>query len=230
MARALVERFIDNTIVRLLDRLVDQDTSTGEYRGAMYGLGNAFGNILIHELKDIRSVGLASTAEDADYLGKGIIDTLEQQGKEVLLTVFWNKRFVPNVENNIPVAPIVKEFHEERNLKPEVLIVIKSIISSSCVVRTNLTRLIEETDPEKIFIVAPVLLADSIRNLEAGFTAQITEKFHYLYFAEDDEKTDEGFVIPGIGGDVYKRLGFNNQDSKNRYVPEIVKQRRYKRL
>ena len=35
-----------------------------------------------------------------------------------------------------------------------------------------------------------------------------------------------GIIIPGIGGEVYARLGFGTQDDKNRYTPELVKQRR----
>ncbi len=35
-------------------------------------------------------------------------------------------------------------------------------------------------------------------------------------------------VIPGIGGNVYLRLGWEGQDDKNKYIPEIVKTRRPK--
>jgi hypothetical protein len=35
-------------------------------------------------------------------------------------------------------------------------------------------------------------------------------------------------VIPGIGGMVYDRLGFQGQEEKKRYIPEIVKSRRSK--
>ncbi|HLO47808.1 MAG TPA: hypothetical protein VK211_05245, partial [Kamptonema sp.] len=58
------------------------------------------------------------------------------------------------------------------------------------------------------------------------FEKDIYEKFNFIYFAEDDERTQEGEVIPGIGGIVYERLGFEGQDDKNRYIPEIVKERR----
>lgn len=49
--------------------------------------------------------------------------------------------------------------------------------------------------------------------------------FQFFYFAKDDERTPEGEVIPGIGGNVYYRLGFEGQDSKNKYIPEVVKAR-----
>ena len=47
-----------------------------------------------------------------------------------------------------------------------------------------------------------------------------------MYLAEDDVKTPEGIIVPGIGGEVYARLGFGSQDDKNRSTPELVKQRR----
>ncbi|MGQ7846600.1 hypothetical protein ACUNV4_19110 [Granulosicoccus sp. 3-233] len=40
------------------------------------------------------------------------------------------------------------------------------------------------------------------------------------------DKSDTGEVIPGIGGNVYQRLGFGDQESKNRYTPDFVKERR----
>ncbi len=42
------------------------------------------------------------------------------------------------------------------------------------------------------------------------------------------KKTQDGMVEPGIGGDVYTRLGFSGQNAKNKYVPNIVKERRVK--
>jgi protein-tyrosine-phosphatase len=47
-----------------------------------------------------------------------------------------------------------------------------------------------------------------------------------VYLAEDDVKTPEGIIVPGIGGEVYARLGFGSQDDKNRFTPDLVKQRR----
>ena len=147
-------------------------------------------------------------------------------GKKVWLTVFWNKRFQPNNENNISIAPIIKEFHEKGYEKTNLLIIVKSITSSSCVVRTNLTHFIESVAPSSIFVVAPVLYKGAIDNLKNEFDARISNQFQYLYFVEDDQRTKDGLVIPGIGGDVYQRLGWKDQEAKNRSTPLIVKQRR----
>jgi hypothetical protein len=197
----------------------------------MYELGSKLGNLIVTKIADSdKRIALACTVEDADYLSKGIIDVLEKKGKKVFLTVFWNKRFNPNNESDISVAPIIKEFHEEGYKDVPILIIVKSIISSSCVVRTNLTKLIEESDPERILVVAPVLLQGAIKNLESEFDDRIVRKFDYVFFAEDDKKTQDGLVYPGIGGDIYTRLGFDNQDAKNKFIPNIVKERRYKPL
>jgi len=51
-------------------------------------------------------------------------------------------------------------------------------------------------------------------------------QFEFFYFAVDDERTGQGEVLPGVGGIIYDRLGFDGQDGKNSYTPEIVKQRR----
>lgn len=64
--------------------------------------------------------------------------------------------------------------------------------------------------------------------LESEFDSEIYNKFQYFYFAKDDERTPEGEVIPGIGGIVYDRLGFDGQYGKNLYTPKIVKSRRAK--
>lgn len=224
-------RNTNQAIEGLLDKLVDIKTGVEEYADTIYELGKELGKLILAKI-DTRQkkIVLSSTAEDADYLGKGIIDVLEENGKAVFLTVFWNKRFNPGEESALAVAPIIKEFHEKRDVESPILIIIKSIISSSCVVRTNLTRLIEESNPEQILVVAPVLLKGATRNLENEFDDDISKKFDYIYFAEDDMKTKEGLVEPGIGGDVYKRLGFEGQNAKNRFVPNIVKERRVKHL
>jgi hypothetical protein len=64
--------------------------------------------------------------------------------------------------------------------------------------------------------------------LKSEFEKDIYDKFQFFYFAKDDERTSQGEVIPGIGGMVYDRLGFQGQEEKNRYIPEIVKSRRSK--
>ena len=62
--------------------------------------------------------------------------------------------------------------------------------------------------------------------LSQEFPLSISNKFRFFAFAQDDERTEQGEGIPGIGGMVYDRLGFAGQAEKNSYTPTIVKQRR----
>lgn len=124
---------------------------------------------------------------------------------------------------DLKVAPILKKYQEPTENKVKYLIVVKSIISGACVVRTNLVNLIQKIEPEKIFIAAPVIYYNAEEKLQNEFEEHIYQKFKFFYFASDTERTPEGEVIPGIGGNVYTRLGFENQDDKNQYIPEIVK-------
>lgn len=228
MAR-IIQDWVDKGGSNLLNKLVDSNTNATEYRNTMYELGVLLATEIIKSLckNNKNSVHLACTVEDADFLGKGIADTLDKAGVFVALTVYWNNTFVPNEENKISIAPIIKEFHEQiYGSVPEVLIIVKSIISSSCVVRTNLTRFIEEESPQQIYVVAPVILSGSKESLEKEFSTEISNRFQYYYLAEDSEKTVNGYVIPGVGGNVYERLGFENQNDKNKFVPNIVKERR----
>lgn len=219
--------YINKEVIELLGKLVDNDTDASAYDNTLYQIGTCLGETLLPMVQKQGNIMLVSTVEDTDNLGKGILEKFEAAGRTVLLSVYWNKRTAFGKENNIKVAPIIKEFREKGDRTHATLIIIKSIISSSCVIRTNLTRVIEENNPSEIFVVAPVLLKGSLKSLETEFDPHISRQFKYVYFAVDDEKTIDGIVKPGIGGDIYKRLGYGNQENKNRYVPNLVKQRRF---
>ncbi len=213
----------------LLSQLANKATSYSAYREVMTKLGLHFGNIISEQfLKNSKaSIHLACTVEDADYLANGILNILEARSDKVSFSCFWNKRFTPFDVKELRVSPILRQYQEPvSNNKVDYLVIVKSIISGACVVRTNLTNLIQTIHPEKIIIVAPVVYKGAEERLSSSFPHSISEKFDFFYFAEDDERSDDGIVIPGIGGDVYERLGFNNQDQKNKVTPSIVKERR----
>lgn len=164
---------------------------------------------------------LACASEDADWLARGV---MEGMGKgSVPLSVFWNDRATvfENESEKIEITPIVKSY-EEPIEHCRVLIVVKSIISSSCVVKTQLTRLVGKTHPEHIVIVSPVMYKDGIPNLKAEFPGEISDKFQFLTFAVDDDRNDSGEVLPGVGGMVYPRLGLGDLSKKNSHLPQLV--------
>lgn len=211
----------------LLEALSDLETGAEEYANAFYQLGGALSNIIwnTQKLSSKSKITLACSSEDADWLSKGILDNLEQHTAKINLAVFWNTRTDAFENKAYPVAPIVKTYIESLD-DVDILIICKSIINTSCVVKTNLTYLIEKINPQKIFIVSPVLFEQAIPKLKNDFAQPVSSKFEFFYFAKDTEVNSLGEVIPGIGGSVYKRLGLEDSRLKNKYIPGIVKTRR----
>lgn len=213
----------------LLDILADKRTEPYRYQEAMTKIGTTLGGVILSEIMSYQcSVYLACTVEDADFLAKGILSCLESRIESVAFACFWNQRFSPFEVEDIVVAPIIKQYQEPTSKTVNYLVVVKSIISGACVVKTNLNNLIQKIEPERIFVVAPVMYYQAEQKLKNEFNEAIYNKFKFFYFAKDDERTSDGEVIPGIGGLIYQRLGFQGQDDKNQYVPEIVKSRRVK--
>ena len=205
-----------------LARLADSSTNAEDYSNSLYLLGKELGIVLTEQIT-VENIKLcvACTVEDADFLAKGIIDSLSDLYSDISLACFWNQR-----QQALSIAPIIKKYCEPAVNSANVLVIVKSVISSACVVKTNLTNLIQDINPVSIFVVAPVMHTDAEKKLNSEFPRAITQKFKYIYFAIDDEMETNGNLVPGIGGNVYQRLGFKDQDDKNKFIPKLVKDRR----
>ena len=214
-----------------LDILVDQNASASAYQGAMTALGRHLAAEVVTRNPSIKqsTVCVACTVEDADYLARGLLEGLAETGvdsSQLKLVCFWNervRRFNGDDHDSFDVAPIVKQYREEVDISNAVIVVVKSIISGACVVKTNLATLIDHVLPQRIIVVAPVMLEGAETRLSAEFPSSTAGKFEYFTFAIDTERDRNDNVVPGIGGSVYERLGFEDKTS---YVPELVKQRR----
>ena len=208
----------------LLDKLSEKTTGVEEYRDAFRQLGVELGKVIACDLHDVQSdeIMLVCASEDADWLATGV--ELGIGKGDLKKSVYWSTRetvFESDEEEILEISPIVKAY-EEPIESCKWLIVVKSIISSSCVVKTQLTRLIGKINPEKIAILAPVMYIEGIPNLMREFPDSISRKFMFVMFAVDDERLPNGEVVPGIGGMVYPRLGLGDIQEKNSFIPEMV--------
>lgn len=216
----------EKVIRKSLDALADKTTGVEAYRNAFETLGVELGRILAQKVGDVlaKETMLVCASEDADWLAKGVENGF---GKgELPVSIYWSTRnTVYQSENGekIEISPIVKAY-EESIAKCRLLVIVKSIISSSCVVKTQLTRLIDRIHPEMIVIMAPVMYKDAQPNLLKEFPEEISNKFHFLQFAVDEDRQGNE-VIPGIGGMVYPRLGLGDINKKNQYIPHMVRMR-----
>ena len=216
----------EKVIRKSLDALADKTTGVEAYRNAFETLGVELGRILAQKVGDVlaKETMLVCASEDADWLAKGVENGF---GKgELPVSIYWSTRnTVYQSENGekIEISPIIKAY-EEPIAKCRLLVIVKSIISSSCVVKTQLTRLIDRIHPEMIVIMAPVMYKDAQPNLLKEFPEEISNKFHFLQFAVDEDRQGNE-VIPGIGGMVYPRLGLGDINKKNQYIPQMVRMR-----
>jgi hypothetical protein len=210
--------------------LADQRTPPAKYRDIMYKLGEMLGKQIAERAVKKRRALLVCTAEDADYLACGIVQTLAHSVSDLKLACFWNFRTRPEgagrLAIDLDVAPIVKRYEEPTPHSLDFVVVAKSVISTACVVRHNLLDLLERKRPAQIFIAAPVMYKGADLSLRSDFPDATSKKFQFIYFAIDDNRDRRGFLIPGIGGDVYRRLGFTRAQLKRMLIPEIVKERR----
>lgn len=215
-------KYVTPDVLKNLDLLVNQSTSQEQYKEAFYSLGKEIGNVISSNYRGnlhSKKITLACASEDADWLAKGILDVLINVN--VSLAVYWNSRF--NINEEISIAPIDKTYMENIN-GSELLIITKSIINTSCVVKTQLTNLIEKIEPQNILITSPVIVAGAEERLKNEFPLTISKRFSFIWFALDDEINVKGEVVPGIGGMIYERLGISSIGKK--YIPKIVKERR----
>ncbi|MDR3570628.1 MAG: hypothetical protein P4L81_00285 [Candidatus Pacebacteria bacterium] len=210
--------------------MADKLSSESVYRDAMYALGKDLAARMAAQLVPTKmlDVCVACTVEDADFLASGIVAGFRDAGladDRLKLACFWNKRvkrFDGTEDDSFDVAPIVKEYREPMDVRHSVVVVVKSIISGACVVKTNLSSLIDDIEPERVFVAAPVMYKGSRERLASEFAPDVANRFEFFTFAIDDQKSGE-IVEPGIGGSVYSRLGLEEKDA---YVPNIVKVRR----
>ena len=197
-----------------LKALADKKTDMYKYREAFRLLGIELGKVLASEYLSIsgNQTMLVCASEDADWLANGV-ETGFDRG-ELKKSVYWSSREIVHINDDgskVEISPIVKAYEDEIS-DCHLLIIVKSIISTSCVVKTQLTRLIGRVSPKKIAIVAPVMYKDGVPNLMQEFPNEINRKFHFVTFAIDDERIGSE-VIPGVGGMYLNAINFQDYDS-----------------
>lgn len=211
--------------LKWLDVIADKATSHEDYRSSFQELGKILGSIVVNDRNvKHKQVLLCCTNEDADWLANGILESVSKDNT-VFMSVLWNERHSPGGNEAYAVAPVIKTYLEPIK-SCDLLIICKSIIYTSCVVRSNIQYLFEKVRPKHIIILSPVMYKGADVKLKAEFPSRISNDFEFVYLAQDDEANAQGEVVPGIGGSIYDRIGLGGKGNKNSYIPEIVKHRR----
>lgn len=220
--------FASEAIKQKLNTLIQKGVPVCAYQEAMVFLGEKLAESFVKEIfVSNDKILLVSTSEDADYLTTGYVNFLRTKGIQYKLAVFWNHHY--SLSNGTSVAPITQRFLQDGYQSCNKIVLLKSIISGSCVIRTNLLALLDSMRYEAlsdIFVVAPVMHNKAEESLKKEFPESIVNKFQFITFAIDEEKDSQGNVLDGIGGEVYGHLGLESQPAKilGGYTPKLVEE------
>lgn len=200
------------------------------YRTKMRMLGVHLADSILPLLssESTKDICVVCTVEDADFLARGLIEELESHNfrDNTHMICMWNQRVK---KEGVSISPVLRTYEESFDKNDAIFIIVKSIISGACVVKTNLTKAITSANPRRVFVASPVMLKDAEKRLSNEFPEEISRKFEFVHFATDTEKSPDGEeVLPGVGGSVYELLGLGDGKAKNKYIPEIVRERRRK--
>lgn len=213
---------ISREVKELLSKLNDKQEVV-EYKKNMFLIGMKMGEQILVREPRCKYFYIVCTVEDADFLAKGIMETLKLNNVGFNMACFWNSRETAGELGRI--SPVLRKYVEPHISMPNArMIVVKSLISGSCVVKTNIKEMVNEIKPKKIYIAAPVIHKDAKNKLKSEFNDSTIKKFDFIYYATDSEKI-KGIVRPGLGN-VYKQLGLKNQTYKNKHTPLVVQERR----
>jgi hypothetical protein len=198
-----------------LTALLHAETAA-DYRAAMKHLGASLGAELSSRLPRSGPFAIVSTPEDADALIAGMLDELPR--RRARLVCYWTRR---SRFDDGDVATVVQRYEDPRLGGPiDSVIVAKSIISSGCVARTHLEQFLALAQPKRVFVAAPVMLKGADRALKRSFSGDVSSKLDFVTFAVDARRSDDGIVLPGVGGVVERRLGLT--DVPARKLPALV--------
>ncbi|AKG17673.1 hypothetical protein [Moraxella bovoculi] len=217
-------KYANDDAKNALENLLKSTEQPTQYRHNMTLLGELLGQVVAPIIKSNSLSLVVSTAEDADFLQRGIVSSLEKAHLNSKIAVFWNNHY--QLSSGSSVAPIIYKYIDSDFQLANNIIVVKSVISGSCVVRTNLIEVLEQVKQvDKIFILSPVMHTDSEFKLKSEFPNNLADKFNFIYFATDAQRNDDGEVVPGIGGQIYKLLGIGDQPVLTGFIPQVVQQR-----
>ena len=168
-----------------LDILADLAAGNDSQVEAGYRLGLRLGDALATTLgENSGTVGVGFGVEVADGVGRGVLESLLEQHRTVGVACLWTLRTMPFGLEWLENAFVVQEYVEPAFREATVLLVVLPYLEDGFVPRVNLSRLLEISGPDRVFIAAAVASPTASRLVEP-----------WIRNSMDDDP-----VIPGVVG------------------------------
>jgi hypothetical protein len=222
-----IEDWVPSKGRALLAELLQAVGQPPKYRTTMVELGRTLADRVLESLEPKARIAVVCTAEDADFLTRGFLEVATQRlggPGRVALVCFWNDR--QRLQGGFDIAPILRRYVEPLDAPLDALVVLKSIVSDGCTVKTNMQEVLATVRPARVIVASPVILKGAADRVREDLGETTAKEIEFVVLAEDDAKTAEGWVDPGVGGEVYRLLGLGSKADANRYRPELLDKRR----
>ena len=121
-----------------------------EYKISMFWVGMELGKKIISNNPKEKYFYIVSTVEDADFLAKGVMECFKLNNKGFNIACFWNSR--ETTSDNERISPVIRRYIEPYSPPGKAkgqVVILKSLISGACVVKTNIKEIIEKINPKK---------------------------------------------------------------------------------
>lgn len=110
-------------------------------------------------------VGVAFALEDTDFLARGMVKAIGATRAKVCLARFWSRRDKPYAIDWLDIAVIVQEPVAPSTPEADHPVMLNFIVPETCVVRTDLLRLVTDARAKPIQILAPAMMEGAGRRL-----------------------------------------------------------------
>lgn len=191
----------------------------------MHKAGFAYGDTVGLDLADAQ-VCVVCSAQDADHLARGVIESLVAQGhgEKVRLLCTWSESVQAAGFN---LHCIVKQYFEPLGPAPTVFLVLSGFWREGSAVLSNLFRALSYTTPQRIVLAGPVMDAQAVSNMLEEMPLALRSSVQRLYCVLNENMTQaERERMLEVETSLYASMGFTPLNAANKYIPALVKERR----
>lgn len=192
----------------------------------MHNAGFSFGNLLDLDRSDTTQVCVVCSAQDADYLARGVIDSLAEQGhgERVRLLCTWSE---PVQAAGLQLNCIVKQYCEPLDPAPTIFVVLAGVWREGSAGLTNLFRALSYTAPQRVVVAGLAVDGQAFASMLDELPPSVRGKVERLCCQLYPNMTPaEREHLLHVEKSLYASMGFVQPNTANKYIPTLVKERR----
>lgn len=200
--------------------------TAAQTQAVMHNAGFSFGNMLDLDKSDNAQVCVVCSAQDADYLARGVIDSLVEQGRaeRVRLLCTWSE---PVQAAGLQLNCIIKQYCEPLEPAPTIFVVLSGVWREGSVGLTNLFRALSYTAPQRVVVAGLAVdghaFASMLDELPPAVRGKVERLCSQLYPSMTPVEREH---LLHAEKSLYASMGFAQPQDAKMCIPALVKERR----